>query len=316
MEKEQFINDDGTDKNDNISSRLQELIRQENATGCLLGWEAGVWRSANHVVSGLSRTARSHDGEDIHRNLGHLLYELAKADAGQSMEDASEFAPFLYRVLTSLLSDKLSILTPDTNSPCDTSALTPVDDKRDLTGWKREINSMINFEAGYSAGSCPGALFKVTDNTNLPYPEERNIASLIEREFLFRKGAADQSQKTLVEQCSLYLLDIIPPCDHSQKKIRWRRFAFTCMVPLANMSENRKKTLRRGHLKITPEFRINDQDFLFLINANLQISLCDMDISKFLGDASGRINGQLMADILSWIGQHITRLGHVYLSIS
>ena len=66
-------------------------------------------------------------------------------------------------------------------------------------------------------------------------------------------------------------------------------------------------------MKTSPEFRIDGQDWVFLINANLQISLCDNDVSQCLGKAGGRIKEQYMADILGWIGQHITRLGHVSL---
>lgn len=321
MDKEQFINDDGTEKNDGLSAKLRELTRQENATGCLLGWEAGVLKSANQVVADLNRTAISLDGANIHQNLGHILYELAKAEAGESLEDAKDYASFLYRVLASLLSDRLSVLMPDTDNSCGDSKLTPVDGEEDLTGWKREINAMVNFETNYSGGTCPAALFKITEDTEIPHPFDGNVQALVEKEFLFPKGVTDDAQKELVTQSELYLLDITPPCDHSQKKISWRRFAFVCKVPLSvieGMSNNQKKklesNLRRDYMKTSPEFRIDGQDWVFLINANLQISLCDNDVSRCLGKAGGRIKEQYMADILGWIGRHITRLGHVSLS--
>ena len=321
MDKEQFINDDGTEKNDGLSAKLRELTRQENATGCLLGWEAGVLKSANQVVADLNRTAISLDGANIHQNLGHILYELAKAEAGESLEDAKDYASFLYRVLASLWSDRLSVLMPDTDNSCGDSKLTPVDGEEDLTGWKREINAMVNFETNHAGGTCPGALFKITEDTEIPHPFDGNVQALVEKEFLFPKGVTDDAQKELVTQSELYLLDITPPCDHSQKKISWRRFAFVCKVPLSvidGMSNNQKKklesNLRRDYMKTSPEFRIDGQDWVFLINANLQISLCDNDVSRCLGKAGGRIKEQYMADILGWIGRHITRLGHVSLS--
>ncbi len=317
MDKEQFINDDGTEKNDGLSAKLRELIPPENATGCLLGWEAGVLKSANQVVSDLNRTAISLDGANIHQKLGHILYELAKAEAGESLEDAKDYASFLYRVLASLLSDKLSVLIPDTGNSCGGSELTPVGGEEDLTGWKRKINAMVNFEANYSGNTCPGALFKITEDTEIPHPFDGNIQTLVEKEFLFPKGITDDAQKKLVTQSELYLLDITPPCDHSQKKISWRRFAFVCKVPLSvidGMSNNQKNNLKRDYMKTSPEFRIDGQDWVFLINANLQISICDNYVSQRLGKAGGRIKEQYMADILGWIGRHITRLGHVSLS--
>ncbi len=322
MNKEQFINDNGTEKNGGLEAKLRELINQENATGCLLGWEAGVLKSANQVVADLNRTALSLDGANIHQNLGHILYELAKAEAGESLKDAEDYASFLYGVLASLLSDRLSVLTPDTDNSCGNSKLTPVGGAQDLTCWKREINSMINFEANYSGGACPGALFKITENTAIPHPFDGNAQNLIEKEFLLPKGAADENQQELVKQSDLFVLDITPPCDHSQKKISWRRFVFICKVPLSyqvgdevkDLSKSQKGKLKRDNLKISPEFRFDGQDWVFLINANLQISLCDNDVSKRLGKASGRIKEQYMADILGWIGRHITRLGHVSLS--
>ena len=317
LDKEDFIHDDGTYKNDSLLSKLRELTDQENATGCLLGWEAGVWESANQVVAELSRTASHLEGDNIHQSLGHLLHELAKADAGESMDDNPEFASFLYRVLTSLLSDKLSILTPDTNNPCNKEIIAPAQARQGLESWKREINTMLHFEGAYSAGSCPGALFQIRDETMLPHPvqgDPQNFHNLIEREFLFPKGA-DERQMELVQRCSLHLIDITPPCDHSQKKIRWRRFALVCKTPLEGLSNSLKKKLKKtDYLKMTPEFRINGQDCIFLINANLQTSLHDDEITERLGNAGGRIKEQLMADILGWIGRHITRLGHVYLS--
>ncbi len=314
MDKEMFINDGGTDRNHDLLSRLREIIRQENATGCLLGWEARVWKSANQVVADLSRTASSLEGEDTNKNLGHLLYELAKADAGETMEDSSEFAPPLYRVLTSLLSDKLSVLSPGINGSCDALAVSPIDGANHLAGWKREINSMINFEAGYSASTCPGALFEITDSTELPHPADGDVWTLIEKQFLFPKSTANDQQRKLVRQCSLYLLDITPPCDHFQKKIDWRRFVFVCMVPLGSLSNTQEKKLRKNYLNITPEFSFDGRECILVVNANLQISLCDGKLQECLGNASGRIKEQLMADILGWMGRHITRLGHVFLS--
>ncbi|MCU7937490.1 MAG: hypothetical protein KZQ99_21975 [Candidatus Thiodiazotropha sp. (ex Dulcina madagascariensis)] len=143
-----------------------------------------------------------------------------------------------------------------------------------------------------------------------------NIDTLIEKQFLFPKGTTSKNQRELLKQCSLFLLDVTPPCDHSQKKIVWRRFALACMVPLEGLSNNLKNTLgKKEYLKVTPEFQNDDGNgFIFTINANLQISLCDDAIPECLGAANGRFKEQLMADILGWLGRHVTRLGHVALS--
>ncbi|MCU7937540.1 MAG: hypothetical protein KZQ99_22230 [Candidatus Thiodiazotropha sp. (ex Dulcina madagascariensis)] len=163
MDKEDFINSDGTEKDDgDIGSRLQELVRQERAIGCLLGWEAAVCKSANQVTYELSHTAKKLDG-DIQQNLGHLLFELTKAEAGETVDDLSDYAPELYSLLASLLSDILTVFVPDADNPCSEPTVSAVAGGIDITGWKRAINGMINFENRYCGGAFPGALFKVTD---------------------------------------------------------------------------------------------------------------------------------------------------------
>ena len=76
--------------------------------------------------------------------------------------------------------------------------------------------------------------------------------------------------------------------------------------------EKTEGRLKADYLLKTPEFIDDDGAFVLIINANLQLSVSDQQIGN-IGQMAYRIRETLMADILSWIGRHITRLGHVYL---
>jgi len=208
MNKEELLDANGGEKGENddgtrsLKSRVSELTRQEGAIGCLLGWEAAIRNSASQVVSELTNTAKVLDG-NVQANIGQLLFELARAEAGATMENISDYAPSLYRVMAALLSDKLAMAVPDDEKRCVGPALSAVDGGNDITNWKREVNGMLHLEGGYSAGSCPGALFAVTDERELPHPlDNRDIHSLIEKQFLFPRGAKEARQRDLVKNSS------------------------------------------------------------------------------------------------------------------
>lgn len=330
MEKEKFIHDDGTDRNGAILPRLKEVIRQDNATGCLLGWEAGVWESANQVVAELSQTANQLKGDDIHKNLGHLLYELARAAAGKTIDDLSDYAPALYEVLTSLLSDKLSVWTPEAQDSCKQESVSAVDDGEEIADWKRRINTMINLEMvkdSTNSSPAPGSLIAFPETPAIEQISNINsikeAGKFVRRHFLcFQKATAKADRKQISEKCGLYFLDTTPPCDHAQKKAVWRRYVVACKVPVDIMEhawfvdyksdEKTEGRLKADYLLKTPEFIDDDGAFVLIINANLQLSVSDQQIGN-IGQMAYRIRETLMADILSWIGRHITRLGHVYL---
>ena len=73
---------------------------------------------------------------------------------------------------------------------------------------------------------------------------------------------------------------------------------------LRSLSNSSRKKLKRDCLKVSPDFRDEaGNTFVLVVNANLQISLCENGLHDHLGSASGRIKVQLMADTLGWLGR-------------
>ena len=326
MKKEDFL---GKGKDNNLAEELKRVIAHHDAVKCLLNWESGVLDSANEVIAELVRVAATLDGSST-ENLGALLYELAKAEAGKTIAQQTDLSQPLYRVLTSLLSDRLGSAASEDEQGCPDKY---VKEKRgpDLTEWKRRINTMINLDV-YSndAGikSSPGIL------TELPPAEEvqvlgdmeseKKAGKFIRRHFLCLQNKVENpDKKAISKQCRLFLMDVTPPCDHAQRKSVWRRFVVACRVPIEHIDhawavdfttdENQVGKLKGDYLRASPEFMDDDGGFVLMVNANLQLSLPEDQLEK-LGRAKYRVKEAMLADWMGWLGRHITRLGHVWLS--
>lgn len=311
MKKEDFL---GEGKDEQLAEELKRVIAHQDAVKCLLNWESGVLDSANEVIAELVKVAVTLDGNST-ENLGALLYELAKAESGKTIAQQTDLSQPLYRVLTSLLSDRLGSTTNEGNRGC---AGDYIKEKTgaDLTEWKQRINVMLNLEIGELDSTCPGAIFEIQESTVLPHPLDQEKLEILEKEFFYPNGAQNDEQRERLKQCALFLIDFSPPCDHSQQKIRWRRFVVAAKVPVSVLSNSlRNKLKNKEYIRITPEFTEDSGSaYLIILNANLQVTLRDSEIQQHLGEPVARLKEQILSDYLGWFGRHITRLGHVWLS--
>ena len=331
MNKEDFLNDDGTVKDDEMQSKLREIMDHSDAVKCLLSWEAGVMTSANNVISELSQTAASLGAPSVQAGLGALLYELSMAEAGKSLHDYDDYSISLYKVLTSLLSDRLSSHTPSTEQQCHKDNLKSVTGTGDLTEWKRRINTMINLEVfpdENDIATKPGILTSLIDVPELAQLSDLDTiqkkGKFIRRYFLcFQKAVAKADARSISEICTLYLFDSTPPCDHAQKKDTWHRYTLVCRVPMDNIAhawavdysndENITGKLKGDFMRMSPEFVDSSGSFVLLINANLQMTLPQENLEQ-LGLPKYRVREEMLADLMGWLGRHVTRLGHTYLT--
>lgn len=328
MDKERLLADS---QDEDLTSELQQILAHQDAVKCLLNWESGVLDSANEVIAELVKVAATLGGDST-ENLGALLYELARAEAGKTIDQhADRFQP-LYRVLTSLLSDRLGSSTIEDKQGC-LSEYVKEKTGADLTEWKRRINTMINLDVyrdDTDIDTSPGVLTELPSADEVEIlgdlESEKKAGKFIRRHFLcLQKKVGNTDKKDISAQCKLFLLDVTPPCDHAQRKLVWRRFVVACRVPVEhidhvwavdfNTDENQVGKLKGEYLKCSPEFMDNDGGFVILVNANLQLPLPEDQLEK-LGRAKYRVREAMLADWLGWIGRHITRLGHVWLSTS
>jgi hypothetical protein len=308
MDKERLL---GESHDAELTSELDHILVHQDAVKCLLYWESGVLDSANEVIAELVKVAATLGGDST-ENLGALLYELAKAEAGETLYD--DRSQPLYQVLTSLLSDRLGGAKNNSEQGCSKDYVrgrTGVD----LADWKRRINVMLNLEKREMDSTCPGAIFEIQEDAVLPHPLEQSKKDIIETEFLYPGGVQNDEQRDNLNRCALCLVDVTPPCDHSQRKVTWRRFVVAAKVPLSVLSNSlRNKLKNKKYINITPEFIEDDgAAFLYIINANLLITLRESDVAQYLGSPTVRLKDQILSDYLGWFGRHITRLGHVWL---
>ena len=328
MDKERLLADS---QDHELTDELKHILAHQDAVKCLLNWESGVLNSANEVIAELVKVAATLEGDST-ENLGALLYELARAEAGKTVDQHADRSQPLYRVLTSLLSDRLGSAANEDEQGCSDEYIVE-NTRADLSEWKRRINTMINLDvysddAGIS--TMPGVL------TELPLADEvqvlghlgseKEAGKFIRRHFLcLQKSVGNTDKKNISAQCKLFLLDVTPPCDHAQRKSVWRRFVVACRVPVEhidhawavdfNTDENQVGKLKGEHLRASPEFMENDGGFVLVVNANLQLTLPEDQLEK-LGRAKYRAREAMLADWMGWLGRHITRLGHVWLSTS
>lgn len=316
--------------NGTLQELEQEIDKQLSEIGplaCLLGWEGHVYEAASSVIHLLGETAEklaaTQNGSTLEDSLVCLVRRLVAADGGQAAAVASDVAPYLYRVLSPLLADRL-----DSTAPSAQCKGLPVPPQSPVIppAWSRKVNSMINLDPMVGMPPVPGAIYILEDPWLIPglsaeLVPDRDIQRFITDHFLSvhpSLGVIDCGAT-----CRLALLDVTPPCDHAQENAPWRRHVIACRVaadslhlicgkkpPLKERDSPRPKSL---NLWMTPEMADAAGDFVLVLDANLWITIPEKSILAALGHPSYRLRDQLMSDVIGWLGRHITRRGHVAL---
>lgn len=308
-----------------ISDVVKSNLEKQDSVRALAEWEGNVKNSASSVISSLAAIVESSD-EKFESNLECLLWKLASAEAGKWLHSGDDLSPSLYGVLSPLLSDRLSYVSPEeysiSSTPCETIP-------SDLPeSWAGAMNSWLHIDYSISQTSIPGSLFSYPvncDELNIPLLKNaKDVKTCIRSHFLDFDSKVDgyRNRKTISGECELLLMDITPPCDHSNKKVDWRRFMTVCKVPFQHVEclwlidrrqgERVPGKLKGEFLKMSPKFKNNGEEFVLVFNANLMGGIAEQsDWSSLLGDSVLRVREQLLRDIIGWMGGHITRNGIV-----
>lgn len=305
-----------------IKEAIERTVERHCAIRRLVQWEGVVQSCSSEVVANLANMARG-ASSDFDNVVQWLLWKMAKAKSGKWMQDDLDGQDF--SLMSTLLSDRLGYIKPD--AFCVDEDCFNAMDTGELTPLISQINSFLHIDFSPSGQSMPGAVFKYpVGSSELTIPRITDPGSCIRGHFLnFENGVGKQTKKEISCDCELMVMDIIPPCDHSQKKTQWRRFMAVCRIPLKHAElinavdhkENKRMDRYAENLWKSPVFSSDGQEFVLAFNANLQGTIVEPsrnDWSKVLGERKFRIREQMLRDVIGWMGRHITRSGHVALA--
>lgn len=319
------------DKLTELAEAVVQALQPPPPVACLLGWEMAVQKAAASVLHQLTAAAiEAPGGAAPEKKLEYLLLELAKAEAGKTL---SSYTSLARPVLTPLLADCLDQSDSDSYPPSTTQYPDPAD-----SSWQYRINRMLHVDPVKPHQHAPGTLIELPVNSteigqlnSLGTTDAKRQSRIRGLFFRFDNSTKDAERKDISKSCKLLLMDVTPSCDHAQAKAEndnyWRRFVVLCRIPTEHQhhmwrvsknpdtGEERREPnrLHAEHLYATPCFSDGSSKFLFVVNANLLISITKQDLKK-LPEPSSRVREQLFNHILSWLGRHITRQGIVSLA--
>ena len=136
-----------------LSASTKDIVTASPAMTAIMAWEKEIGIAVSNTLAELHSLSNM-EGEHDSR-LGKLLYELAKAEAGKSLNEA-EALTSLTRILNSQLLDRVSVKPIE---ELDITGYATQPDLADMAEWKRRINKMLHFNtSGQPSG--PGSIYK------------------------------------------------------------------------------------------------------------------------------------------------------------
>lgn len=296
------------DKQDFLE-KVKSSYEKSSPINALSQWERDVGSCASSVVNELWAMTKGLAGVRDEELVG-LLLKLAQAQDSRHGDDISNV---LYEILASLLTDRLGYI--DSN---------PISfDVKEYSGSVENTNTMLHWDGvAHEFVNSPGAIyFFPLDGDASKYfiePSNDSKKEFIYNNFIENNGDKGKSiknadkDKSFDDNIQLILLDATPPCDHDNNKAIWRKMIVGIKVQNNETTTSYLKHRKKEEsLKDTPIFHIADEEFYFIFNSRLVITLPDNeDILSKLGYI-GRIREQLLRDFVSWFGGMFTRPGIV-----
>ncbi|MFK5893194.1 MAG: hypothetical protein QM504_08245 [Pseudomonadota bacterium] len=319
-----------------LHKHVSSLLSNLPAFDMLRQWETSVGGCMSEVVSTVSQAAVVSDISDYNGKLAFLLETLAKGEAGDKAE-VVQFTPALHTILSDMLKDRLDV-SGDFSKWLNSKG-SKIKDGKIHKLWIRRINTMLNLSWKDKFSICyPGSIFKYPGNRvdiHMPlYTPTVKNKLILDQFFNEDKVNDSNAEKTtakrkiekenFLKSTELLMMDITPPCDHSNKKAVLRKFVTVLKVPVEYSNKKNKlgKYLADGpYLKLSPEFidayfdilseesDINE-GFFFIVNARLIFSIKEDEIVGVKRYYKGRIKEKFLNDLSGWIGRHMSRAGY------
>lgn len=322
LEKESFLNSENSSE---LQTKLLQKLGEIPPLLVMMKWENAVRSSSCDITQMLFDAAGVSEPEEIWReNLRHILHSLAQSHAGKTLCPENTQSS-LYSVLGPLLEDRI-LASLNSDLPIDLSQSASSAGSNTNGNWWREINSMLHLDSNPNPKDGTGLVYEFPGTeSGLPSPLDGlgNRADFVRKYFLLEQNNGlryERGSGPAESDCVPIIVDVTPPCDHSQEKAGLRKFIGGIRVDLT-IPQGRERECclkkRPDYLKMTPEFHKNEgsvKPFSLVINARLAISLSDDEaVLLRLGSPKFRVRSQLIGDIISWLSQYAARPGIVSL---
>lgn len=311
-EKENFIGEANAAA---LQARVQGLLEDAGNAKALIEWERTLRRAAGDTVNEVLSLARAANAANPDAEVGKVLRALAQAEASKNLTEQNAFRA-AGTVLNQVLSDVVERAPELNHAACSTLVFNaaPAGD----LAWKHRLNRFLLVERTPGAARhAPGDVFLYPS----PLVQEDGIGHAVNRdqfiaEHFVQENKRNQLQEVTagarkVDQWKLILIETSPPCDYSEDKVVWHRYAVGVEMPLAD-----RKFLETGLRRLQP-FCMGDGTTprQIAVDARLILTLPPDRITR-LGDRIYRIRERVATDLNGWIaGQH-ARQGYVFVSLS
>lgn len=312
IEKDHFIGEANAAA---LQGRVRALLEDAGNAKALIEWERTLRRAAGDTVNEVLSLARAANAEDPDAELGKVLRALAHAEASEHLTDQNAFRA-AGTVLNQVLSDVVE-RAPELNDAACSTLVFNAAPAGDLA-WKHRLNGFLLVERTPGAARhAPGDVF-IYPSAQI---QEEGIGHAVNRdEFIAEHFVQEKKRNQLLEgaagarkvdQWRLVLIETSPPCDYSEDKVVWHRYAVGVEIPLVD------RKLLESNLRRLQPFCMGDgtTPLQIAVDARLILTLPPNKIAR-LGDRLYRIRERVATDLNGWIAAQHARQGYVFVSLS
>jgi len=311
-------------KSESLVQGIRDAMSRYEPATLLLGWEQLVHEAATKTTSNICELAATHAAtEKTSWSDGAYAVCAALALAERGARLTTEGPDFALRGLTDalgpLLLDRIEHATPDV--PKEVAALLFETAGREVDQWVNStsllrtdlraiLNSKVNISYNVTKGEvCPGNVYVLPwkgENYAATQPYFSEWPEVKADTFCFKPG------EKLAPGHFPVLVEITPPCDFAQGKGKVPRFVTGFLIPESSTAPIREEA---AYVRRVSIFQLNTLDIngvhSLAINCHYIVSFPRAITQKL--HPSFRLRSAIAADVVAWIGAHMSRPGFVQL---
>lgn len=323
------------EQRESLTTEAEAASIKNGAIRALFLWESAISEAVSQTIIDLQSLSK-HDTQ-FEQRVGKALYELAKAEAGKSI-NPDNARDALYRILNSQLLDRV---TSDIGEICDICQYSDEKSWGDIKEWKRKINKFLHFDNAKN-NSGPGTLYmynsyleSLSECHQIIPQTESNIVKqkedilgerLIVNTFISPIENSHGNHKEVIKQCiersECIVVDITPPCDHAQNKAEWKKFCAGILIDMTSLSSKQIEEFNGiykniGFLWLGCDFSDSISDSQpshkrLMFNSRIIFSIPEHELikSKLKLANITKMREQISRDLTHWLSSQLSRPGY------